>query len=81
MFHYALFHLNLPGTPSVKTATPSPKTVTPSKDDSGVGAVIGVLVFVLTAASIAIGVILFVVLSKRKKQKCLHRMQQDILAT
>ena len=80
MFHYALFHLNLPGKPSEKTATLSPKTVTPSKDDSGVGAGIGVLVFVIAAASLAIGVVLFVVLSKRRKQKRLYRMQQDILA-
>ena len=77
MFNYALFHLNLPGTPSEKTATLSPKTV---KDDGGVGAGIGVLVFVLATASIAIGVVLFVVLSKRRKQKRLYRMQQDILA-
>ena len=80
MLHYALFHLNLAGKPSEKTATLSPKTVTPSKDDSGVGAGIGVLVFVIAAASIAIGVVLFVVLSKRRKQKRLYRMQQDILA-
>ena len=66
----------LSGTPSKTTVT----TVTPSKDDSGVGAVIGVLVFVLAAASITIGVVLFVVLSKRRKQKRLYRMQQDILA-
>ena len=77
MFHYSLFHLNLLGTPSEKTVTPPPKTI---PRDSEVGTVIGVLVFVLTTASIAIGVILFVVLSKRRKQKSLHRMQQDILA-